>query len=112
MANASEMPSLYTISRYYYLRDAVRRLQTSKNRKDISDVDEIWTESNWSTKLGVTLESNKGWYFEPIATACAVVIATLFCFLGEPTSERALTGGSMNPFSSSSSQKRSGIDLD
>ena len=72
---------------------------------------EIWTESNWSTKLGVTLESNKGWYFEPIATACAVVIATLFCFLGERTLERALTGGSMNPFSSSSSQKRSGIDL-
>ena len=37
---------------------------------------------------------------------------TLFCFLGERTLERALTGGSMNPFSSSSSQKRSGIDLD
>lgn len=72
---------------------------------------EIWTESNWSAKIGVTIESNKGWFFEPIATACAVVIATLFCFFGERMLERALTRGGSS--SSTSSQKlNSGMDLD
>ena len=72
---------------------------------------EIWTESNWSAKIGVTIESNKGWFFEPIATTCAVVIATLFCFFGERMLERALTRGGSS--SSTSSQKlNSGMDLD
>jgi hypothetical protein len=70
---------------------------------------EIWTESNWSMKIGVTIESNKGWYFEPIATACAVVIATLFCFLGEKMLERTLTGGGSALTKTST---HSGMELD
>ena len=70
---------------------------------------EIWTESNWSMKIGVMIESNKGWYFEPIATACAVVIATLFCFLGEKMLERTLTGGGSALTKTST---HSGMELD
>jgi len=70
---------------------------------------EIWTESNWSMKIGVTIESNKGWYFEPIATACAVVIATLLCFLGEKMLERTLTGGGSALTKTST---HSGMELD
>jgi len=59
-------------------------------------------------KIGVTIKSNKGWYFEPIATACAVVIATLLCFLGEKMLERTLTGGGALTKTST----HSGMELD
>lgn len=44
---------------------------------------EIWTESNWSNKLGVAIKSNKGWYVEPLATVVAVAVAVMFCIMGE-----------------------------
>ena len=52
---------------------------------------EIWTESNWSNKLGVAIKSNKGWYVEPLATVVAVAVAVMFCIMGEKFLMRKLT---------------------